>query len=735
MLLVVMFLATAIAALATLASARVVTETRHQKTIEDEARAVNLAFANLQHALNVVNNSAYDVDNHNLALQFALRGDFGGTASGVKDATAYAWLKDPTGVVHGFIEGTEVRVYQGRDYVKRLQKIKGETVATSIDPTNVSRNFFVLEAAGRSGDTLRIVSALVRENEPFSSFVFFQNQHTLGVSGAPKGLIHGNEKIAFYFPDGFYEDSVTAVKGFDYVSGATSANTTVMDGNPQAPPINLDVIDFDLMKTKSSYVGDAGLDAEILLKSTGEVQVKLYTKPRYDWVFGTQTIQVVTGYKEVATIVPETVQVGTRQESRTRTVITGYTTETYQEVIPVYTTQQVTQTRQVPVYEMQDVVKTRQVPVYELQTVTKYRTVRVFVPYDTGGDAGGGTAVGGGGSGQAGEYINVQEPYQVEENVLTGYNAETYTVRENVLVGYTTETYTVNQQVQTGTETVTRTRQVPVYATENYFETVPVYETRDTTVLVQEPIYGTETQQTATWTYFPPQFVRTDKLNVKGSNATVFIDGRVTKLSGSLNGHLTIVGNEKVRVTGNINYVDDKGRTAMANGGDYTKPYLRNPDYTGSSVLGVIARKDLVLTNSLPTKAEINATLMSVEGRVGIDGFAIAADGTPVKNYQAYMTDEEKLLENAYDKAGYSSKTYAKDSLRRIGGIVSNNRILETYIKPRSDGTSYVDSGFKRGSMKFDINLLFNPPPNFVEVPRPVLTYYAPVFFVRNNDG
>jgi hypothetical protein len=150
-------------------------------------------------------------------------------------------------------------------------------------------------------------------------------------------------------------------------------------------------------------------------------------------------------------------------------------------------------------------------------------------------------------------------------------------------------------------------------------------------------------------------------------------------------------------------------------------------------VLGVIARSDLLFTNSMSTQSEVNGTLMSVTGRVGIDGFAIASDGTPVKNYQAYMTDDEKLLENAYDQTGYRTKTFVKDSLRRIGGIVSNNRIVETYIQPRSDGTSYVDSGFKRGSMKFDINLIFNPPPNFVEVPRPVLTYYAPIFFVRNN--
>jgi hypothetical protein len=46
-----------------------------------------------------------------------------------------------------------------------------------------------------------------------------------------------------------------------------------------------------------------------------------------------------------------------------------------------------------------------------------------------------------------------------------------------------------------------------------------------------------------------------------------------------------------------------------------------------------------------------------------------------------------------------------------------------------------VDSGFKRGRMMFDINLLFNPPPNFIEVPRPVVTSIAPIYVVRGDDG
>jgi len=60
---------------------------------------------------------------------------------------------------------------------------------------------------------------------------------------------------------------------------------------------------------------------------------------------------------------------------------------------------------------------------------------------------------------------------------------------------------------------------------------------------------------------------------------------------------------------------------------------------------------------------------------------------------------------------------------------------METYIKTQNDGTTKVDAGFKRGNMKFDINLLFNPPPNFVEVPRPVLTYFVPIIMVRGSDN
>ncbi len=700
-LLVIVFLATAIAGLAALSSGRVVTEARLQTVLEQESRAYNEAYAKIQMALNVVNTSAYNDENQNIELLDAIGGKHGGTVAG--DAPPEEeWLRDPEGVLHGKIEGTDVRVYRAREYIKRLALLKGEDL-TDVDPGGMSQSYYVLEADGRAGDTLRLLSALVRENEPFSSFVFFQNRHTLGVSGSPRGLIHSNDSLAFYFPNGNYVDSVSSVNGFRYEAGATAGNTNIATGNPESQSISLEEVNFDDLKAKATtFRGDPGLDAEIRLNANGTARVRQFTPPRYDTVTRSSTTQVLVGYETQTVTQQQQVQVGTTTETRTRQVVSRYITETY--------------TVQVPVYENRTVERTRQVPVYGTITTTCTRQVRVFVPYDDG--AGGGTAVGGGGTGLAGEYRWVDEQYPCQQSVITSY---------------VTETYTTTERVQVGTTTETRTRQVPVYVTENYTVQVPVYEMRPVQVQQQVPVYNNVTN---TWTekvYVAPVLMSTKTVTLGDVANTMYIDGRITKLDGDLNGRLTIVGNEKVRVTGNLRYVDDAGRTAMLNGGDYNKPYQRNEAYKGNSVLGIIARDDVLLTNGLPTQAEVNATMLSTTGRVGIDGFQIDTTGEPIKDHYFGLSAEEREREQAYDQTSYKSSSFKKESLRRLGGIVSNDRILETYIKPRADGTSAVDAGFKRGNMRFDFNLLFNPPPNFVNVPRPVAISIAPVYFVRGG--
>ncbi len=730
MLVVILFIASAIAALAAMSSGRVVAEMNQQRTLEAETQAYNQAYAQLQMALNVVNNSAYDDELRNLELAAAINGDNGGTAAGEDQDEVPLWMQDPSGVTHGIVRGTTVKVYRGRDYLKRLQLLKGQTV-TEQDPTDVSRSYFVIEATGRENSTVRMVSALVRENEPFSSFVFFQNRHTLGVSGAPRGLIHTNDELAFYFPDGEYTDGVSAVNGFAYEAGATEANTNVLDGNPDAKSIDLDSVDFDKLKGAADlFEGTEGLDAEIRLIADGRVRIREYTKPRWEEEDRDYTYTAVIGYETRTVTETQSVQVGTVEEERTRQVQVGTETETYNVTVQVQVGTEI-ETYTVTINEQtgtETVERTREVPVYETRMVTCTRRVRVFVPYD---DGSGGTAVGGGADGVPGEWVWVDEEYECEETFIARYETETYT--EEVPV-YTERTEERTREVPIYEDRVEeRTREVPIFEDETYTVEVPVYEDQEVEVERDFPITEERTIEYTEWVYYPPERQSTTYKDIPESGGTVYIDGRITRLYGQLKGRLTIVGNERTRITGNIQYVDGEGDTAMKNGTTYSEAYERNPDYQGSSVLGVISREDIVFTSNMSGSSEVNATLLAVNGRVGIDGFQIDESGEPIKNHYHGMEYEEQVVEWGYDSSSYRNRTFRKDSLRRLGGIVSNDRILETFIGSRNDGTAYVDSGFKRGAMRYDFNLLFNPPPNFVNVPRPVVTSIAPVYFVRNE--
>ena len=764
LLVVSVFLATAIAALAAISSGRVVHATKSQRILEAETRALNSAYGQIHIAMNVVTNSAYDEENHNLVLRDAIAGLDGGSAaksssttSAIKklggetsgyiandgsvstnDGESGRWLDDANDPVYGLVPSTNVRVYRARHYLQRLQRLKGEPV-TDQDPNGLSDSYFVLEAAGRMGDSIRVVSALVRENEPFSAFVFFQNRATLGISGAPRGLIHANENIAFYFPNGTYVDGVSAVNGFEYLAGATTANTNLRSANPTAARIDLQQVDFAALKAKTGlFVGQAGLDAEVKMYADGQVRIKEYTPPRFEMVTKSNTYNKYVGYHYETYMGTERQVVGTREVEYEEWVIDEWEEEevTTTERVQTGTTTE-TRTRQVQVVTgTKEVAKTRQEAVYEEQTVTKYNWVKTWVSYNQG-DAGGGTSVGGGGSGELGEYVWVQEPYETTEMVQTGTKTIAYTETETVYATVNEE-YTVTVPVYED-RTVTRTVMVPEYEwedrtrTENIYEDVEVEKTRR----VNDYVSVTDTWQEEQ--FFSPVYQGTTYVSLPDEGAMIYVDGRITRLYGDLNGRLTIVGNEKARLTGSIRYVDNDGDTAMLNGSDYTQKYIRNSSYQGRSTLGVIARDDILMTDSLPGQAELNGTFMAVNGRVGIDGFwadstgELYGDSSTARD--TYLTLAQREVERAYDLSSYHSHPFVYSSLRRIGGIVSNNRVVETYITQRSDGTSQVSAGFKRGTMKFDTNLIFNPPPNFVEVPRPVLTTFVPILMVRDHDS
>ena len=117
--------------------------------------------------------------------------------------------------------------------------------------------------------------------------------------------------------------------------------------------------------------------------------------------------------------------------------------------------------------------------------------------------------------------------------------------------------------VADGWQWVDKTRQVPVYTTETYYETVPVYEKQLVDVTTQVPVYEDKVE-TSTSTQYQPAVPLGDQLVwVNDQAGIIYVDGRVLSVEGDLQGRLTLVSTDKVRITGDIRYVDADGDTAM----------------------------------------------------------------------------------------------------------------------------------------------------------------------------
>ena len=74
---------------------------------------------------------------------------------------------------------------------------------------------------GYDTDYERVISQPVQEIEFFSNYNVFCDDHPVGISGRRVGQIHSNDKVEFHGTDGEYRYGVTAVKGVEYLNGAT----------------------------------------------------------------------------------------------------------------------------------------------------------------------------------------------------------------------------------------------------------------------------------------------------------------------------------------------------------------------------------------------------------------------------------------------------------------------------------------------------------------------------------
>jgi len=197
-----------------------------------------------------------------------------------------------------------------------------------------------------------------------------------------------------------------------------------------------------------------------------------------------------------------------------------------------------------------------------------------------------------------------------------------------------------------------------------------------------------------------PDRVRTDI--ALPTNGVLYIPGDITKLEGTLDGRLTIATPGETTITGSLRYVDSNGEPAYSNGlttDPENNPYEPNPDYSGDAVLGVIAVGDILYSHSVPEYMEINGAFFSSTGRYGLPGLTFTSDGR-------YAT-------------GYDS-SFRKTSLRRLGGIVTDKRIVSTVV----NWSGTVLSGFDHSHSVFDPRMISVPPPHFLSIDRPHFMAY-----------
>lgn len=174
---------------------------------------------------------------------------------------------------------------------------------TSVIVESVGPNrWYRLTAMNEYNGEVGTVMAFLRDGTSYVVYNYYVEEDDLGISGQPRGRIHTNGKLEFYFEGGRYDSFVSATDGFEYKYGASAQNTTFQGGTDAAAQSKelLRNIDYPALQGQAQYVAPVGLDAEVSLQDKS-VEVKLYEKPSVLQVPVTEDVQVQTGteYKEV----------------------------------------------------------------------------------------------------------------------------------------------------------------------------------------------------------------------------------------------------------------------------------------------------------------------------------------------------------------------------------------------------------------------------------------------------
>jgi hypothetical protein len=489
----------------------------------------------------------------------------------------------------------------------------------------------------------RKVSALVRERQSFADFNYFVSSQSLGIAGgevgafpypdAPEGSIHTNDQLVFYFPDRHFRDAVTAVNGFDYTAGAVGTSDPGGTNTHLHGPSNdsADAITGLVDVDPASFAGRP----DNLLSIAGDPALT-YAKV---WLQETQVVveHWQKGFLQVGDPVP--------------TWIDDYNYGAPYDV-------------QVADYGWVDQsVWTLVTPAYT-QSAPDWRWGPWYQVWIAGG--GGDATSGDGGSGGVGYWEWTRD-----------WVYSTVTIRD-----YANDVYAyVDTPVWTDLGTThTESRQDRIAPFGHY-----------------------EDQPSQTW--ISEHMVASHTV---GSSGTIYVEGDVflePSHAGThgndvhvLDGSLTIASADDILIRDSIVYGKRDGsnvlQTAYLNGNDKDLPYIPNTDYTGSSVLGLLAADRIEYQSHMPSQSEVNATMLAKSAQVAVDGVSVASDGTV---------------------SPQSSGAFVKQSLRRLGGIVSNKRPVSSYV----DSNNAVTRGFVHGKSVFDVRQRVAPPRGFPTLNRP----------------
>ena len=113
---------------------------------------------------------------------------------------------------------------------------------------------------------------------------------------------------------------------------------------------------------------------------------------------------------------------------------------------------------------------------------------------------------------------------------------------------------------------------------------------------------------------------------------------------------------------------------------------------------GAHGEDDIEYNHHIPNRAEVNATMLAKGGHVRVEGVHVHSDG------------------EVHEESG----GFVNMSLRRLGGIISNERPVSAFI----DSNNAVTRGFIYGKSVFDRRQLVNPPRGFPTLNRPRLVAY-----------